>query len=161
MHHRSGRAHAGQAGGVACNGMNVSYDSPEEAAMTGFPARYCRVVSSTRHANAAFVLLDTGSPGHRYLYGSVCRRIDERWQELSSSNAFGWTQTDDERGTGVIVLWGEVPHESDMVRIAFDGDVHDCPVYAEVFTFLAWDRNQPLLSELPRVVALHTNGRWR
>jgi hypothetical protein len=38
------------------------HDSPERAAMTGFPEAHCRVISCQVFGDDADVLLDTGSP---------------------------------------------------------------------------------------------------
>jgi hypothetical protein len=47
------------------------HDSPESAAMEGFPTAHCRVIASRTFEDDAHVLLDTGSPGQPYLYGST------------------------------------------------------------------------------------------
>ena len=50
----------------------LGHDSAESAAMEGFPKAHCRVVASRMFEDDAYVLLDTGSLGQPYLYGSRC-----------------------------------------------------------------------------------------
>jgi hypothetical protein len=49
-------------------------DTPESAAMVGFPPKYCRVIASRFHGDHAYVLLNAGSSEQPYLYGVNCRR---------------------------------------------------------------------------------------
>jgi hypothetical protein len=102
--------------------MTQPFDSPEAAAMNGFPPAYCRVVASVAHGNYACVLLDTRTHEAPYLYGVSCRREKDGWIELGSSNGFGWTQTD---AGGSLSFWGEAPTAADRVRVKFRGTVEE------------------------------------
>ena len=102
-----------------------SHDSPESAAMTGFPDAHCRVVSSRVLADDAYVLLDTGSPGQPYLYGVNCHRKDGQWFEGASSNGPGWEQTAHDPDLGTLSWWGDAPAGADFIRVAFEGTVID------------------------------------
>lgn len=127
--------------------------------MVGFPKAYCRVVGSRTFEDHAYVLLDTGSPGQPYLYGSTCIRRDGRWFEGGSSNAPGWEQTSHEPDLGTLSFWDNVPAAVDRVRVWFDGMVVEEPVTDGAY-FLVWWR-VPLPSEWPSIVAVHENGAWR
>jgi hypothetical protein len=88
--------------------VEVGHDSAESAAMVGFPKAHCRVVASRMFEDDAYVLLDTGSPGQPYLYGSTCYRRGGQWFEAGSSNAHGWEQTSD-GPLGTLSFWGDAP----------------------------------------------------
>ena len=135
-----------------------SHDSPESAAMTGFPDAHCRVVSSRVLAEDAYVLLDTGSPGQPYLYGVNCHRKDGQWFEGASSNGPGWEQTAHDPDLGTLSWWGDAPAGADFIRVAFEGTVIDEPIQDRVYLLVWW--RVPYPSEWPRVIALRVNGTW-
>src|SRR6476659_3920873 len=108
----------------------MGHDSPESAALAGFPAAHCRVVESRAFGDDAYVLLDTGPAGHPYLYGCTCHRKDGRWFELSSGNGPGWAPASDDADAGMLTFWGDLPAGVDMVRVDFDGTVSEEPVRA-------------------------------
>ena len=54
--------------------MERIFDTPETAAMFGFPPKYCHVVASRVHGDEAYVLIQTASDGSSYLYGVRCHR---------------------------------------------------------------------------------------
>jgi hypothetical protein len=136
----------------------TGFDSPEAAAMSTFPAEYCSVVAARSDEDDAYVLLNTGPPGHPYLYGVHCRRRAGRWDEGYSSNGPGWSQTDDDREVGTLSFWGDVPAGVDSVRVEFEGTAIDEPVRNGA-CFLVWFR-VPCPSQWPRVIAVCSSGRW-
>jgi hypothetical protein len=95
--------------------IELGHDSPESAAMVGFPKGHCRVVASRTFEDDAHVLLDTGSPGQPYLYGSICYRRDGWWFEAGSSNGPGWGQTSHDPDLGTLSFWGDAPERIDTV----------------------------------------------
>src|SRR5436190_18683578 len=108
--------------------IELGHDSPETAPMEGFPEAHCHVVASRVFEDEAYVLLDTGSPGQPYLYGSHCYRRHGRWFEAGSGNAYGWAQTDDDPNLGTLSFWGDVPSGVDAVRVEFEGTISEEPV---------------------------------
>jgi hypothetical protein len=127
---------------------DLGHDSPEAAAMTGFPA-HCRVVGLRLREDDAYVLLNTGSREQPYLYGVNCGRKNGRWFEGGSSNGPGWEQAAHYPDVGTLSLWGDAPVGSDAVRVAFEGAY-----------FLVWWR-VPCPSQWPRVVAILVDGTWQ
>jgi hypothetical protein len=135
------------------------HESAEDAALEGFPKAHCRVVASRTFEDDAYVLLDTGSPGHPYLYGSTCYRRDGRWFEAGSTNGPGWEQTSHDPDLGTLSFWGDVPAGVDMVRVEFDGTIREESVRDGAY-FLIWWR-LPAPTEWPRIVATCENGLWK
>lgn len=140
------------------NDGNDGHDSPESAAMTGFPAAHCRVIASRRFGEDAYVLLDTGSPGRPYLYGVHCFQQAGRWFESSSSNGSGWEQTGHDPDVGTLSLWADVPEGVEAVRVAFDGALIDEPVNQSAYLLVWWRVAVP--TEWPHVVAVRAKGTW-
>ncbi|HEU4456337.1 MAG TPA: hypothetical protein VFR81_24940 [Longimicrobium sp.] len=138
--------------------MEPTFETPELAAMAGFPAMYCRVAASYRDGDEAYVVVDTGSGGHPYLYGVSVARQDGGWVEGTSGNGPGWTLTDRDRGLGTAHLWGEAPAGADRVRVTFRGETREAPVARGVY-LVAWCR-VPDGDDSPRVDAFHVGGRW-
>jgi hypothetical protein len=134
------------------------YDSPERAAMVGFPPEHCRVVASRVEGDAAYVLLDTGSRGQPYLYGVNCSRANARWFEGTSGNGPGWAHVGDDPEVGILSLWGEAPPEAERVRVEFQGDVFEEPVGDGVYLTVWWRVPPP--RDWPRVIAFRIGGRW-
>lgn len=93
------------------------FDSLEDAAMGGFPPKYCRVVASRVRGDDAYVLLDTGSDGNPYLYGVNCTRRDGHWCEGGSSNGPGWSQAGPDDLLGTLVVWDEAPPDATYRRV--------------------------------------------
>jgi hypothetical protein len=85
------------------------FDTPESAAIVGFPPKHCRVIASRSHGDDAYVLLNTGSGEAPYLYGVNCRRENGRWFEGGSANGPGWEQTGHDPDVGNLSLWGDAP----------------------------------------------------
>jgi hypothetical protein len=136
-----------------------TFDSPEAAAMDGFPSAHCRVAAVARGGDDAYVVLDTGPAGHPYLYGVCVARRDGGWVAESSGNGDGWTLTDGERGVGTATAWGEAPDGADRARVAFDGDVREAPVTHGVY-LAAWWRVPAPTDDMPRVEEFRIGGRW-
>jgi len=136
------------------------FESPEEAAMLGFPERHCRVVASAVNGDNAFVLLDTGSDGRPYLYGVWCRRSQGRWCETSSSNGGGWSSCGPDPRTGMLAFCDEAPEGADAVRVEFNGEVREVPVTTGAYLTVWWDVTCPSLQTWPRVVAVRIDGEW-
>lgn len=135
------------------------FDSPEDAALDGFPREHCRVVASRADADHAYVLLNTGSAGQLYLYGVNCVRLEGRWFAASSGNGPGWSQAGADPSLGTLTLWGDAPATADMVRVEYRGQLHDEPVTGGAY-LVVWWRQPGLLTEGPRVKAFRVDGRW-
>jgi hypothetical protein len=140
--------------------MAAAFTTPEDAAMDGFPSKYCRVVASRVDHDDAYVLLDTGSDGRSYLYGVNCRRQDGLWHELSSSNGCGWSPSESDPLRGTMVYWDEAPADADSVRIEFDGRIWEEPVRDRAFLAVWWNVTSPQ-SGWPQLVAARVKGEWR
>jgi hypothetical protein len=133
------------------------YQSPEDAAMVGFPKKYRRVVATRTEGDDAYVLLDTGPVGRPYLYGVNCFRKDEQWHEGNSGNGGGWSLTDEEAGLGTWSLWNEAPPGADMVRVEFASQVSEHHISGGVYLVVWW--RQPVDVQ-PRVAAIRAKGQW-
>lgn len=128
--------------------------------MSSFPAARCRVVASRVHGDDAYVLLDTGSGGRRYLCGANCHRRGGHWLEGISGNGGGWSRNSADDGTGTLVIWGEAPAGADRVRVELDGDTIEGPVSDGVYLEAWW--NVPASHDhSPRVVAFRVEDQWR
>lgn len=136
-----------------------TFASPQDAAMVGFPARYCRVVASRIEGDDAYVLLDTGSDGRPYLYGVNCSRHDGGWVEGGSGNGPSWSQAGPDELLGTLVIWGEAPGGADMVRARFGGVVVEEPVNNGVYLAVWWRTPSPGTS-WPSVEAFRIRERW-
>jgi Ankyrin repeats (3 copies) len=134
------------------------FDSPESAALYGFPPEDCRVVAIRSAGDAAYVLMDTHASGRPYLYGVNCVREGTRWFDRASGNGPGWSQTDDDPDLGTLSLWHEAPIGADMARVEFQGNVIDEPVKDGAFLVVWWRVPPP--HDWPRVTAFKIDGRW-
>jgi hypothetical protein len=137
-----------------------TFPTPEEAAMDGFPATACRVAAVARGGDDAYVVVDVGPLGHRYLYGVSVTREEGGWVEGSSGNGPGWTLTDPERDLGTATVWGEAPEGTTRVRASYDGDVREAPVSRGVYLVAWWRVPSPSDTDYPRVEAFQIGGRW-
>jgi hypothetical protein len=126
------------------------HDSPEDAAMAGFPSQHVHVVGCQSSADYAHVLLNTGSPANPYLYGVNCSRRDGRWFEDSSGNGPSWTPTSEQSERGMLTFWGEAPAGAHKVLVGFNGTVHEAAVRDGVYFFVWW--NVPCPMNWPRVI---------
>lgn len=136
----------------------VRFETPEDAAMVGFPPKYCRVVASRVNGDEAYVLLNTGSIEQRYLYGVNCRREDGRWFERGSSNGPGWEQTGHDPDVGTLSFWDDAPAGADMIRAEFEGRIVETPVTDRTFLIVWW--HVPAPQQSPRVHAFRIAGQW-
>lgn len=127
--------------------------------MDGFPAQACRVAASQADGDDAYVLVDTGSPGHPQLYGVCVVREEGGWVAASSGNGGGWTRTDAARQLGTATAWGPAPRGTDRVRAAFDGGTREGPVAGGVY-LVAWWRVPSPAGALPRAEAFRIHGKW-
>jgi hypothetical protein len=134
------------------------FDSPESAAMFGFPPKYCRVVASRTNGDRAYILLDTGSHERPYLYGVSCRRDNGRWFEGGSANRGGWEQTDHDPDVGTLSFWDKAPDDADMVRVEFNGSVIEQPVVGGAYLVVWWRVPNP--RDWPRATAFRIGDRW-
>jgi hypothetical protein len=137
---------------------NATFDSPESAAMDGFPPEHCRVIASRVQADRAYVLLNTGSTERPYLSGVSCRRENDRWIEEGSASVPGWQQTDHDPDLGTMTLWGDAPANADLVRVEFDGHITDEPVSEAAYLVVWW--RVPFRRQGPKVRAFRVAGRW-
>lgn len=135
------------------------FDTPEAAALDGFPAAHCRVVAALSAGDDAYVLLDTGPAGHPYLYGGCVHRRGGGWVDGTSGNGPGWTLTDAEGELGTLAGWGEAPEGADRVRASFGGETREEPV-SDGFYLVAWWRVPCPDYAAPRVEAFRIGGRW-
>lgn len=136
------------------------FETPEAAALNGFPDAHCRVAATLVSGDDAYVLLDTGEPGYPYLYGSCVARENGGWREGTSSNGPGWTHTgshDDELGT--LVDWDFAPDGADQVLVSFRGETRIEPVTNGVYLAAWWRVPCPDLTS-PRLEAFRIRGRW-
>jgi hypothetical protein len=139
--------------------VELGHDSPESAALVGFPKGHCRVVASRTSEDDAYVLLDTGSPRQPYLYGSTCYRRDGQWFEAGSSNGPGWAQSGHDPDLGTLAFWGDAPDGIDTVRVEFEGTISEESVRHGAYLLIWW--RVPAPTEWPRIVAIHENGAWK
>lgn len=114
------------------------FDSPESAAMVGFPPKYCRPIATRVNGDDAYVLLNTGSVTQPYLYGVNCRRESGRWLERGSANGPGWEQPGHDPDVGTLSFWDDAPVGADMVRVEFDGRIVEEPVIDRAFLVVWW-----------------------
>ena len=142
--------------------LEHGFESPELAAMEGFPPAHCRVVASAVDGDDAFVVLDTGSAGRPYLYGGTVQRGASGWQGGidGSGGAVGWTVTDTARELGVVALWDEAPSDADAVRVRWGRDERQVPVRHGVFLATWWRQPYPEGRPWPQVVAFRIGGHW-
>jgi len=139
---------------------DVGHDSPESAAMEGFPPAYCHVVAARVHEDDAYVLLDTGSPGQPYLYGVNCLRQNGRWFDDGSSNGSGWHQMGDDPELGTLTVWDDAPEGASAVRMEFQGVIVEEPVRDGAYLFVWWRVPCPE-EEWPRLLAILTESGWK
>ncbi|HEY7476487.1 MAG TPA: hypothetical protein VH679_15810 [Vicinamibacterales bacterium] len=137
--------------------MPDGYDSPEAAAMEGFPAKYCHVVAIRVNGDEAYVLLDTGPAGRPYLYGVNCGRRGGRWFGGASGNGPSWSLSDERTGLGTLSVWDEAPPAADRVRVEYDGQVIEEPVREGAYLVVFWNRPSDFKHSS---VAFRINGEW-
>ena len=137
---------------------DLGHDSPDSAAMTGFPAAHCQVLGSRVSGDQAYVLLQTGSKTQPYLYGVNCTRRHGRWFETGSSNAPGWEQTGHDPDVGTLSFWGEATNGADAVRVTFASNLIEEPIRKGAYLVVWWRVPQP--PEWPRVIAFRIGGAW-
>ena len=137
------------------------FDTPEQAAMLGFPPAHVRVVATAQDGDDAFVVLDTGSPGAPYLYGGTVHRIGGRWEAGIDHNGggAGWTVTDSDQELGVVAIWDEAPDGADAARVQWRSVERDVPVNAGGFLAAWWRESYPE-DEWPTLVAFRVRGQW-
>jgi hypothetical protein len=136
------------------------FETPEAAALDGFPDARCRVAATLVSGDDAYVLLATGEPGYPYLYGSCVARENGGWRERTSSNGPGWTCSGGQNDNlGTLVTWDVAPEGADQVRVSFGGETHIVPVTNGVY-LTAWWRVPCPEGAYPRVEAFHIQGRW-
>jgi hypothetical protein len=138
---------------------DVGHDSPESAAMVGFPPAYCRVVAARVHGDDACVLLNTGSPGQPYLYEVHCLRRNGRWFDNGSGNGPCWHQIGDDPELGTLTVWDDAPEGASALRAEFEGVIVDEPVRDGAYLFVWWRVPCPE-DEWPRLVAMLTPSGW-
>lgn len=137
------------------------HQSPEEAALFGFPAGAVRVVASRQNDDVAFVLLATNPHGWRYLYGVNCERVEGKWSEGGSGNGPGWSEIGPIGSFGTLTLWGDVTRDADRARARFEGQSFEMTVDGGVYLFVWW--NVPVPGDnwvWPRLEALRVRGEW-
>jgi len=133
------------------------YRSPEDAAMSTFSSKYCRVIASRVEGDHAYVLLDTGSANRSYLYGVNCHLQNGEWHEGSSGNGGGWCPTDEDGELGYWALWDDAPAGADMVRVEFGDHASEHPTIGAAYLVVLF--KTPIAIQ-PRVSAIRINGSW-
>jgi hypothetical protein len=133
------------------------HDSPEGAAMEGFPARYCHIVAIRVNGDDAYALLDTGPVDQPYLYGVNCKRRNSRWFWTAGVNGPSWGLTDETRNVGALSFWDAAPAAADRVRVEFKGQIVEEPVVESAYLVVFW--NQPQTFS-PGKVAFRIDGQW-
>ena len=133
----------------------TTFDTAEDAGLSGFPPQHCRVVASVIDSDDGFVLVDTNPAGGGYLHGVTVFRSADGWEPGSSGNGCGWTHTGDDLGT--FAHWGDAPAGADRVRITWNGATREGPVadgiYLAVWLCIPDD-------VWPRVTGLRVRGEW-
>jgi len=138
------------------------FETPEQAAMEGFPPAHCRMVESAVDGDDAFVVLDTGPAGRPYLYAGTVHRDAAGWHGGIDGNggAVGWTITDAERDLGVVAIWDEAPPGADAARIRRGDEECEIPIRHGVYLATWWREPFPEDGPWPAAVAFRVGGRW-
>jgi hypothetical protein len=136
----------------------TTFDSPESAAMSDFPAAHCRVAASASEDDDGYVLLDTNLGGGGYLYGVAVYREDGGWSPGTSGNGPGWTSTGAERDLGTLASWGDAPAGAERVRVRWGGHAGEAPVADGVYLVTWW--RVPCPDPGWPVVEFRVHGEW-
>ncbi|MBB4634224.1 hypothetical protein [Longimicrobium terrae] len=136
-----------------------TFATPQEAAMSGFSARHCRVVAMAVDGDDAYVVIDTGSDGFSYLYGGTAQREADGWRDGNSGNGDGWMSTDPERDLGVLTVWDEAPAGCDAVRVQWRGETREAAVHDGAY-LVAWFKVACPEDSWPSVTSFRIGGRW-
>lgn len=138
---------------------SYTFETPEAAALEGFPDAHCRIVAARVSEDAAYVLLDSGPSGQPHLYGSSLVRRNGGWAMTASSNGPSWTSTGEEGEFGTLVHWDLAPDGADQVLVSVRGETRIEPVTNGVYLAAWWRVPCPDLT-YPRVEAFRIQGRW-
>lgn len=136
-----------------------AFPTPQEAAMSGFSAKYCRVVATEVDGDDAYVVIDTGSDGFSYLDGGTVHRDEDGWRDGVGGNGDGWIAIDVERELGVLAVWDEAPAACSAVRVQWRDEVRQVPVQNGAYLTAWWGVPCPDDS-WPRVTAMCIGGVW-
>lgn len=136
-----------------------TFATPQDAAMSGFPAGLCRVVAAAVEGDDAYVVIDTGSDGFNCLHGGTAQRQADGWRDGGGGNGDGWILTDPDREIGVLAVWDEAPAACDAVRVQWRGEVREEPVRDGVY-LVAWFRVACPEDSWPAVTSFRIGGRW-
>jgi hypothetical protein len=138
------------------------FPTPEDAAMFGFPAAYCKILAVDVDGDDGFVVLDAGPGGYRYLYSGTVKRTPDGWQGGSDSNGGGmrWSATHAEAEIGVVAVCDEAPPDADAARVEWRGEVRETPIRNGVY-LVTWFREPFPESPWPRVTGFHMREGWR
>lgn len=135
------------------------YDTPEEAALSGYPPQHVRLLACRESGDHAVALIDARPDGPPYPYVEQLHRTDGRWRASSSGNGEGgWCSTSDDGELGYAWAIGEAPDGVDRVRVIFGEQIQEEPV-AHGFWLSAW-WSQPFDGTFPYLVAYRRNGTW-
>lgn len=134
--------------------MTDNFDTPEDAALAGFPTRFARVIGSATQGDYSVVLLGTNEPPQLYPYQVHCYRENGQWVEGSSSNGGGWSPTGDD-DIGVVTIWDEVPDGIVAVVVECRGTEHVVGVNHGHYFYAEWDYpDDNMVEGWPRVIEL-------
>lgn len=128
--------------------------------MTGFPGAHCRVAASAIDEDDAYVVLDTGPAGYRYLYGLSAVREADGWRDGTGGNgpAAGWVLADAARELGTAYVYGEAPAGATRVRATLGGDVREAAVAGGIYLVTWW--RVPGDAPPPALAAFEIGGAW-
>lgn len=136
-------------------------NSPVAVALAGFAPGVARVLAWDASDTLAFVVLDVGPPEYCYAYAVWLEKRGRDWEEGSSGNAAGGWMPNPGEESGMVVVWEELPEETDLVRVEFAGSVRE--VEAQNGIFLATWKGVPRPDDAvwPRAIAFRARGKWR
>lgn len=129
--------------------------------MASFPAAHCRVAASAIDEDDAYVVLDTGPAGYRYLYGLSAVREADGWRDGTGGNgpAAGWVLADAARELGTAYVYGEAPAGATRVRATLGGDVREAAVAGGIYLVTWW--RVPGDVPPPALAAFEIGGAWK
>ena len=137
----------------------VPFETPEEAALSGF-GDHAKVVLVARDGDQAAVLMLTdGWDGYPYL--STSTRVDNGWEEMSSGNGCSWTSTDEDSDDGFMAWWSEVPPDATAARVRWGGAEYEVPAREGYCLWARANVSDTDSDQFIEVAAIRTGDRWR
>jgi hypothetical protein len=136
------------------------YATPEEAACSDIPPKFCKVVATEKSDDFAFVIIATNEPPCVEMYGVRCQRRDGLWYDHGGSSGTGsiWSSTSDDSDSGCLAWSSEAPSGADLVRVRLLGEDHEIEVQNGYCILLARDVPD---TELPTIKSWRIEGEWK